>query len=428
MKIADYTVPGKQVKKLICVSADNNNKYYNLFEQNDGTFIAQYGRIKGTEVTHTYSMCEWDKIYRSKTKKGYQDVTHLYTEAVAQKIDDAGNNSTQVAAIQNAMVKQLFDDLQAFAKKTVQANYTVSQDDVTQAQVDEAQNIINKISVAMTNSTNKDELNGLLLNLYTIIPRKMDNVRNYLLRDYTTKNDIKLAHDLIDNEQKLLDTMAGQVAMIKKQRESAEKSKDPAEAKKTTDMLELLGLEVAEANPKEIEVIKKMMGPNASQFRKAFKVINKKTEKQFTSFVESAKNKKTEMFWHGSRNENWFNILQTGLLIRPSGAVHTGSMFGDGIYGANKAQKSVGYTSLSGSCWARGSANKAYLALFDFHVGNQKNITHHSSDCYTLNKSKLNKDGFDSVYAHGGADLRNDEFIVYDAAQVTVRFIVEISN
>ena len=111
-----------------------------------------------------------------------------------------------------------------------------------------------------------------------------------------------------------------------------------------------------------------------------------------------------------------------------AGAVHTGSMFGDGIYGANKAQKSIGYTSLRGSYWASGSDNKAYLALFDFHVGNEKHIKNHTSDCYTLNKSRLEKEGFDSVYAHGGADLRNDEFIVYDAAQVTVKYLVEISN
>jgi hypothetical protein len=36
--------------------------------------------------------------------------------------------------------------------------------------------------------------------------------------------------------------------------------------------------------------------------------------------------------------------MQTGLLIRPSGAI-SGSMFGDGIYFADKAQKSIGYSS-----------------------------------------------------------------------------------
>ena len=101
-------------------------------------------------------------------------------------------------------------------------------------------------------------------------------------------------------------------------------------------------------------------------------------------------------------------------------------MFGDGIYGANKAQKSIGYTSYRGSYWASGNSSNAYLAVFDFHVGNQKHITNHTYDCYSLNKSKLERDGFDSVYAHGGADLRNDEFIVYDAHQVTIKYLVEI--
>jgi poly [ADP-ribose] polymerase len=399
-----------------------------MYEQADGSFTAQYGRIKGTEVTHSYSMYEWDKIHRSKVKKGYNDVTHLYTEAVAVQMDAAAGDPVKTAVIQNAMVKQLMDDLQGYANKTVKANYTVSQDDVTQAQVDAAQVVINDINKVLNPNVAIKEINDKLLKLYTIIPRKMDNVRNHLITAYSTKSEIEKVNKRIDEEQKLLDTMAGQVLMIRKQKEANITAKDPAEAKKTMDLLEVLGLSIEEANTKEIEIIKKMMGPNANQFRKAFKVINKKTDVKFSKYVDNAKNKKTEMFWHGSRNENWFNILQTGLLIRPSGAVHTGSMFGDGIYGANKAQKSVGYTSLSGAYWSKGNAAKAYLALFDFHVGKQKDITHHNSDCYTLNKSKLAKDGYDSVYAHGGADLRNDEFIVYDADQVTVRFIIEISN
>ena len=71
-------------------------------------------------------------------------------------------------------------------------------------------------------------------------------------------------------------------------------------------------------------------------------------------------------------------------MIRPSGAIHTGSMFGDGIYFANKAQKSIGYSSLRGSYWTNGGSNKGYLALFDVHVGNQKHIKTHDSSCYKL--------------------------------------------
>jgi poly [ADP-ribose] polymerase len=99
--------------------------------------------------------------------------------------------------------------------------------------------------------------------------------------------------------------------------------------------------------------------------KKVYKVVNNKTQVKFDKNLEKASVKKKRLYWHGSRNENWFNILQTGLLIRPSGAVHTGSMFGDGIYFADKAQKSIGYTSLRGSYWAHGGDNKAFLALFD---------------------------------------------------------------
>jgi poly [ADP-ribose] polymerase len=103
-------------------------------------------------------------------------------------------------------------------------------------------------------------------------------------------------------------------------------------------------------------------------------------------------------------------------------------MFGDGIYFADKAQKSIGYTSLRGSYWAHGGDNKAFLALFDVHLGKQKEILHHNSSCYSLSKKVLDKEGFDSVFAKGGADLRNNEYIVYDSAQCTVSHLIEISN
>jgi len=428
MKIADYTVSGKKVVKLICVTENNNNKYYNFYEQSDGNFIAQYGRVKGTEVTHTYPISNWDKIYRSKIKKGYQDVTHLYTESVEKEIADANGDPIKITEIQNSLVKKLFDDLQAFANKTVQANYTVNQEDVTQTQVDEAQKIINEISKLMTKSTTKDELNKLLLKLYTVIPRKMKNVKENLLTGYVSSSDIDFAHKLIDDEQKLLDTMAGQVEMIRKKKEADKKSSENASQKQSTDILETLGLDVDEANNKEIDVIRKMMGPNAHQLKHAFKVINKSTERRFSENLKKQKNKKTEMFYHGSRNENWLNILQTGLLIRPSGAVHTGAMFSDGIYFADKAKKAIGYSSLRGSYWTGGSSNKGYLSIYEVHVGNQKHIYKHDSSCYHITKEKLNNDNYDSVFAHGGVDLINNEYIIYNPSQCTIRYIIELKN
>lgn len=425
----DYTIPGKKVAKLVFVSQDNNNKYYNAYEQNDGSFIVQYGRIQGTETTHTYQMYEWNKIISSKVKKGYKDITHLFTEEIDSKIQGANNDPAKIASIQNAMVKQLIDELQAFANKTIAANYTITQDNVAQKQVDEAQKIINEITSLMSLSNlDVNEINKHFLQLYTVIPRRMKNVRDYIVSGLTSQTEINFAHKLIENEQSLLDTMAGQVEMIRKQKEANAKPIDPEEHTKTMDMLEMLGLVVEEANATDIVKIKKLMASNANQFKKAFKVTNKKTEAIFKNTVLNAKHKTTELYWHGSRNENWLNIMQTGLLIRPSCAIACGSMFGDGIYGASKARKSIGYTSLSGSYWARGNAPKAYLALFEFHVGNQKHIHRHDSSCYSLSKSTISKEGYDSVFAHGGIDLVNDEFIVYSPEQCTIRYLIEITK
>ncbi|KAJ3183503.1 hypothetical protein HDU87_006824 [Geranomyces variabilis] len=49
------------------------------------------------------------------------------------------------------------------------------------------------------------------------------------------------------------------------------------------------------------------------------------------------------MLWHGSRSSNFLGILSSGLRIAPVGAMLSGQMFGSGIYFADMFQKSVSY-------------------------------------------------------------------------------------
>ena len=53
-------------------------------------------------------------------------------------------------------------------------------------------------------------------------------------------------------------------------------------------------------------------------------------------------------------------------------------------------------------------------------------IRRHDSNCYSINQKKLDQEGFDSVYAQGGYDLRNDEFIVYAKEKCTIAYLIEI--
>jgi len=426
---------GLRFAKLIHVSVDNgltaqSNKVYLMEEQTDGRIKCEYGRVGKALVTVYKQSYEWDKVYRAKVnpRKGYTDVTDMVSETIA--VDSSGNKkASKPNDIKDLKVKNIFDDLMAFANKSIKQNYKVSQEAVTQLQVDRAQDILNRAVKMVKLKMDIKEFNNVLIELYTVIPRKMDDVRDHLASNANDNGDLNWINNFLSGEQDTLDAMAGQVKLINQQKaandELDEIGEDDADVQVT--ILEQMGLKASiETDAKSIALVNKLMGSNANRIRKILKVINVKTQTAFDKNLKNAKDKTRRMYWHGSRNENIFNIIQTGLMIRPSGAVHTGSMFGDGIYFANKAQKSIGYTSLRGSYWAGGNSNKGYLALFDVHTGNQKHITRHDSSCYSLSKSVMDREGTDSVYAHGGIDLRNDEFIVYEANKCTISYLIEM--
>lgn len=431
---------GLRYAKLIHVSVDNgktdnSNKVYIMEELADGRIKCEYGRVGKSMATEYKPTSKWDSVLKQKLSKAknYTDVTELLMSKEVV-IDNTTPKDNKVDAIKDAIVKKLVEELMAFANKSIQRNYKVTQESVSEQQVNAAQEVISQISGLVKIGVDIKHVNDLLLKLYIIIPRRMDNVKNHLMIAINGNDSLLAGQRLIDDEQSALDTMAGQVELLKQQKEAADKAKadigKPTKTKKTDiTILDQMGLSIEVENDKDtLELIKKLIGPNANQMKKVFKVVNTKTQVKFDVCHTKAETKKKRLYWHGSRNENWFNILQTGLLIRPSGAVHSGSMFGDGIYFADKAQKSIGYSSLSGSYWAKGSDNKAFLALFDVSVGKQKEILHHTSSCSSLSDKVMKKEGYDSVFAKGGADLRNNEYIIYRSEQCTVSHLIEIGN
>jgi hypothetical protein len=78
-----------------------------------------------------------------------------------------------------------------FANKSIQKNYKVT-DSVSEQQVNAAQLIIDTIGSLLVLGVDK-HVNDMLLKLYTIIPRKMDNVRDHLIEDVNDSNSLDLA-------------------------------------------------------------------------------------------------------------------------------------------------------------------------------------------------------------------------------------------
>lgn len=389
--------------KLICVTPNNNNKYYYMEDLHNGSFKVSYGRVGASETVLTYPISLWDKKYSEKLKKGYIDVTEKITSV----------KKTGELDISDPDVKDLIQFLMSEAKQSIKRDYQISAESVTEEQIEEAQAIIDKISNyiqienTLSSTLDVNVINNQLRILYSVIPRRMIDTRNYFLKASNTQ----FLYELLQSEQSRLDTLKSQVNINQVSSDGI--------------TLEELGFTCELASDEDKELIRKNTDFKLTNHR-VFKISNKETEAVF-----NPNHLKTKLLYHGSRNENFLSILQTGLKIRPKGVQTTGSMFGDGIYAANKARKSIGYTSLRGSYWASGHSNRAYLAIFEFATGKEWNLLDSQSWSgwmSRIDESQVKSKGCDSVFAKGGVDLRNDEYVVYNSNQCTIRYLIELKE
>lgn len=383
---------------LIMVTSENNNKFYNM-KENGNIIEVTYGRVGCKETFCTYPISKWDSLKNSKIRKGYKEITSYKQEI----------SNTNMQDIEDVEVRDIVNILLNKARTNLLNNYLVSYKEVTQKQLDEAQEVLNSILEYRKKRVEVEELNRRLLKLYSIVPRKMKKVQDNLLTCFDTAK----LKEFIRNEQDLLDSMKTQV--------------EQNTSSGGENILEVAGLKITNVSKKDEKLIKQKLGQNVKQYVRAFKVINNHTQKKFDECIAKTVNKETQLFWHGSRTENWWSILSNGLLIRPSGVATVGAMYGLGIYFAPKAQKSIGYTSLKNSYWVSGGDNKAYLALYEVNTGKCLDLYDHDSSCYDLNYDKIQKKGCDCTFAHAGKALKNDEIIIYRAEQCTIKYLVEIS-
>ena len=419
--------------KLIMVGANgtDHNKEYIMKQVDDNSFDVDYGRV-GCSYQHTnYPMHQWDKKYNEKIKKGYKDISDL-VEKVKADDNDLG---LPYDYITNISVRNLLNKLYSYTDNYLKENYIIKSTDVSQKQIDEAYQIIDDIKLAISNHKNGldiDLLNSKLIKLFETIPRRMKRVSDHLFNQ-------NIALDIIDQklnaEIDTLKTMSDAVELRNKKAKSDKKIntiKDLTEAEQQEKLLNDMGLIVEDVNEDDIKLIKKQLGESKDLYKKAWKITNPESERKFNELIETEpyKDKETKYFWHGSRNQNWYNIIQTGLVTNPKGVTITGKMFGYGIYFAPRAKKSIGYTSLEGSYWASGNSNTGFMALFEVAMGNVLDVYQHEYWCSRTNKDEMWKHNkCNTLYAHKkDGFLYNDEVIAYDDAQVNIKYIVELSK
>lgn len=381
-------------ERLICVDEKNHNKIYDMVQTSGSEWVATYGRVGSTMVKTSYNMSQWDKKYWEKIRKGYKPITHLVVE-------NAPIKETVEVDIQDEASRALADYLKACAKKLLDNNYSVAIRSVTQKQLQEAQLKIDYlIKLRDDPYHNVNSINYNLIQLYGVIPRRMSSVKDHLLKSW----DEKVFNKMINEEQDLLDTLSQQVS--------------------SNTEVNTNSLYIRKASDEEMSYVYSHTDLDSAKVAGIYVVNNKDTETSFKKLPN------TRLLYHGSLSSNWWHILSKGLKIRPAGVSCVGSMFGVGLYFAHQARKSAGYT--DSGYWKSGSGSgRKFLGLYEVALGKSWDVLEggkkvHSYRMSSLNRSAVRNAGYDSVFASQGSSLKNDEFIIYDANQSTIRFLVEI--
>ncbi|CAH2266923.1 jg8828 [Pararge aegeria aegeria] len=172
--------------------------------------------------------------------------------------------------------------------------------------------------------------------------------------------------------------------------------------------------------------------------QEVFKVVREGEEKRFKAFKKLHNRR---LLWHGSRVTNFAGILSQGLRIAPPEAPVTGYMFGKGIYFADMVSKSANY------CCTNKKENVGLLLLSEVALGNMKEcsqaeyVTKLPSGMHSVwGKGRTQPDPTQSrtiagdvvvplgkpVTAPANTSLLYNEFIVYDVAQVNVKYLIQM--
>lgn len=388
--------------KLLFISTANNNKYY-IMEQKGSDIHIEYGRVESSSTKLTKPISEWDKIYNSKVKKGYKDVTAYAAETTV--ITDDSKGDTKLVGTGMMKVDEFMSLMQRYTDGLVKQTYSVTAKQVTQQQVDDAQKVLTDL-MSMKNGKEAD-INAKLIELYTIIPRRMSKVQYHILPS------IKL-EDILDKEQDNLDAMASQVAM---QNKTTPKTQKPVPSQQT--ILDAIGITMKECVgvPKEVEYLTKQISSTRNKVAAIFEVNSPVEDKIYNDWLSKQKDKTSRILIHGTKNTSVIPILKTRLQIRPQGNFQfSGKVYGNGNYFSEVVQKSLGYT---------GYDNDKVLLVYEVHTGNPFIYDGwYRGNSFTLDYKNLSQRGYDSTYVKAGHGLLNTEIIAYREEQNRIKYII----
>ena len=403
----------------------NHNKFYEMVG-NGNVFTVRYGRVGANPATFAYPMSQWDKKYEEKIQKGYSDVTEYH------RLDSPIDSESPYAEIPDAAVSKMVQWLMECANAQIQKHYIIGKSQLSPASVTQVQAIIDTMvteyqqhedSAVEDDAQMVSAANAHLMDVFQIIPRRMENVSDYLV---SSKDEIP---GTIAREQDYLDLVRTKIQPAPKH---AETVTGTGAAKST--ILEANGLKMWLCDPKETAAVAAHCGEMAANVDKVFHIRNEESRRRFEKYCDEigASSRDIKYLYHGTRNCCGWGVFRESLRLHPAQHVtRAGAMFGHGIYFADKARKSCGYTDLKGSCWAHGNGDTGILFVFKVAMKNIKHLDAWDSEVSNWDLKKAQRAGYDSVFAHAsdhpsraGGRLYNNEMIVYSEDAYTPCYLI----
>lgn len=364
------------------------NKIFRMLST-ENRIDVEFGHIGNRLYKKSYPLSVWDEIYQEKIKCGYVDQTGLLNN----------NNVVTLKLSQTESINEVLENLRAISRQMISDNYRGNMVNVSEEAINKSKELLKKLEI----TENVYDFNSILFELFSMIPRKMNNVIQNTAKD---QDDF---YKIIERENDLLRNL---------------------QVLKTDSVSPDIPIICRECTSDEITKIRSMLDTSSlRKFKRAWSVNNPEIDQKFSSYMKKNNIKKTRELFHGSRSENWWSILTTKLLLQPSNVVKSGAMFGRGIYFADKADKSMGYTSIRDSRHAAGKSDKGYLAIYEVATGHEYDVKIWKSSMTDLNESSFIREHKDcnSLHAHAGVNLINDEYIVYNENACRIKYFLEFA-
>lgn len=407
------------------------NKLDKFYDRNSAmdNFRSVYEEKTGNSWTSSNFVKYPNKFYPLEIDYGQDE------EAVKKLTASAGTKSNLAKPVQE-LIRMIFD-VESMKKAMVEFEIDLQKmplGKLSKRQIQNAYALLSEVQQAVADSASESVILDLSNRFYTLIPHDFGMKKPPLLSnlDYVQAK-VQMLDNLLDIE----------VAYSLLRGGADDNKKDPIDI--NYEKLKTK-IEVVDMSSNEAQLIQQYVKNTHAathntytlEVEEIFKIEREGEMQRFRPFQELHNH---QLLWHGSRTTNYAGILSQGLRIAPPEAPVTGYMFGKGVYFADMVSKSANY------CHTSQADPTGLILLADVALGNMHELKK-ASHITKLPKGKHSVKGLGRTAPDPSATTKLDgvevplgkgsttniedtsllynEYIVYDVAQVNLKYLLKI--